>query len=256
MIVDGLTILGTSINGYRLKAEELLASMDSNGIDMSVVAPVQPKTYRLEPQNEAVAVTQMRYPDRFIGFCRIDPRQGEDAITELRRCVLQLGLKGLVLHPMEEGYTINEDHAVRLVNEAGSLGVPAIIAAGYPWVAHALQIRCVAEQAEETTIIMSHGGQINISGLAQADAFLAMQTCSNLHIGTNGVYRQDFLEECVDAFGAERVLFISMSPVFHQGFELDRVNSVKMEEVNRPSVLGGNIIRILEGTGGRFSRSV
>jgi predicted TIM-barrel fold metal-dependent hydrolase len=250
LIVDGLTILGTSINGYRLKAEGLLASMDSNGIDKSVVVPVQPKTYRLEPQNEAVAVTQMRYPDRFIGFCRIDPRQGEDAVTELRRCVLQLGLKGLMLHPMEEGYTFTEDHVVRLVKEAGSLGVPVIVAAGYPWVAHALQIRSVAERAEEATIIMSHGGQINISGLAQADAFLAMETCSNLYIGTNGVYRQDFLEECIDAFGPERVLFTSMAPVFNQGFELERANSVKMEESARPSVLGGNIIRILEVTGG------
>jgi predicted TIM-barrel fold metal-dependent hydrolase len=109
-----------------------------------------------------------------------------------------------------------------------------------------LQIRSVAEQAEETTIIMSHGGQINISGLAQADAFLAMETCSNLYIGTNGVYRQDFLEECVDAFGSERTLFTSMSPVFDQGFELDRVNSIKMEEANRPSVMGGNMVRILE----------
>ena len=256
MIVDSLTILGNSISGYELRAEELLASMDSNGIDKSVVVPVQPKTYRLEPQNEVIAVTQARYPERFIGFCRIDPRQGEDAVTELRRCVLQLGLNGLMLHPMEEGYTINEGHVVRVVREAGSLGVPTIVAAGYPWVAHALQIRSVAEQAEEATIIMSHGGQINISGLAQADSFLAMEKCSNLYIGTNGVYRQDFLEECIEAFGAERVLFTSMTPVFHQGFELDRANSIKMEEAKRPSVLGGNIVRILEGTCGRSSRSV
>ncbi len=247
MIVDGLTMLGTSINGYRLQAEELLASMDFNGIDNSVIVPVQPKTYRLEPQNEVLAVTQRRYHDRFIGFCRVDPRQGEDAITELRRCVLQLGLRGLMLHPMEEGYTINEDYVVRLVREAGSLGVPVIIAAGYPWMAHASQIRSVAERAEEAAIIMSHGGQINISGLAQADAFLAMETCGNLHIGTNGVYRQDFLEECIDAFGSERVLFTSMSPVFDQGFELDRARSVKMVEDRRPSMLGGNMMRLLEG---------
>ncbi len=246
MIVDGLTIIGTSINGYRLGAEELLASMDSNGIDKGVIAPVQPKTYRLEPQNEAVAVVQMRYPDRFIGFCRVDPRQGEDAVSELRRCVLRLGLRGLLLHPMEEGYTINDPPAACLVREAGSLGVPVVVAAGYPWVAHAQQIRSVAEQAQRTTIVMSHGGQINISGLAQADAFLAMETCSNLHIGTNGVYRQDFLEECVEAFGPERVVFASMAPVFDQGFELDRVRSIKMEEADRQFVLGTNMVRILE----------
>ncbi len=246
MIVDGLTMVGTSINGYRLGAEELLASMASNGIDKSVIAPVQPKSYRLEPENDAVAVAQARYPDRLIGFCRVDPRQGEDAITELRRCVLRLGLRGLLLHPMEEGYTINDPPAVRLVGEAGSLGVPVVVAAGYPWVAHAQQIRSVAEQAEGTTIVMSHGGQINISGLAQADAFLAMQTCDNLCVGTNGVYRQDFLEECVEAFGPERVLFTSMAPVFDQGFELERVRSIKMEESDRQCVLGANMVRILE----------
>ncbi len=85
-----------------------MASMDSNGIDKGVIAPVQPKTYRLEPQNDGLVVAQVRYSERFIGFCRVDPRQGEDAITELRRCVLRLGLRGLLLHPMEEGYTIND----------------------------------------------------------------------------------------------------------------------------------------------------
>ena len=246
MIIDGFTMVGASINGYQLTAEDLLASMSSSGIDKSVIAPVQPRTYHLEPQNEAVAVTQKRYPDRFIGFCRIDPRQGEDAMAELRRCVLQLELNGLALHPMEEGYTINGAPTIRLVREAGSLGVPVIVAAGYPWVSHASQIRSVAEQAEGTTIIMSHGGQINISGLAQADAFLALETCSNLHIGTNGVYRQDFLEECIEAFGPDRVLFTSMTPVFHQGFELDRVHSIKMKESDRLLVLGDNMTRIME----------
>lgn len=245
MIIDGMTMLGASINGYRLEAEELLASMDANGIDESVIVPVQPKTYRLEPRNEVVATTKKRYPDRFIGFCRIDPRQGEDAVTELRRCVLQLGLEGLMLHPMEEGYTIDEDHVVRLVEEAASLGVPVIVAAGYPWVAHATQIRSVAERVGEATIIMSHGGQINISGLAQADAFQALETCGNLYIGTNGVYRQDFLEECIEAFGPQRVLFTSMAPVFDQGFELDRVRSIKMEDADRRYVLGQNMMRIL-----------
>jgi uncharacterized protein len=185
LIFDGLTMVGTSINGYRLPAEELLASMDANGIGRSVIAPVQPASYHLEPENEAIAATQSRYPERFTGLCRVDPRQGEDAVSELRRCVLQLELKGLMLHPWEEGYTVSDAPAVRLVREAGSLGVPVFIATGYPWVAHATQVRAVAEAARETTIVMSHGGQINISGLAQADAFLAMEARENLCIGTN-----------------------------------------------------------------------
>ena len=237
-------MVGASIYGYKLSAEELLSSMAANGIDRSVISPVQPRTYRLEPENEAIAAAQARHPERFAGLCRVDPRQGEEAVAELRRCVLRLGLQGLMLHPMEEGYTVSDAPAVRLVKQAGALGVPVFVAAGYPWVAHAAQIRATAEAAPETTIVMSHGGQINISGLAQADAFLAMEACENLSIGTNGVYRQDFLEDCIAAFGPQRVLFASMAPVFDGSFELDRARSIKMEEADRPLVLGENAARI------------
>ena len=240
-------MVGASIYGYRLPAEELLASMDANGIGRSVIVPVQPKSYHLEPENDTIAAGQSRYPERFAGLCRVDPRQGEGAVAELRRCVLRLKLKGLMLHPWEEGYTVSDAPAVRLIREAGSLGVPVFVATGYPWVANAMQVRAVAERARETTIIMSHGGQINVSGLAQADAFLAMEACENLCIGTNGVYLQDFLEECVTAFGPERVLFASMAPVFDQGFELVRARSIGMEDRDRPLVLGENTLRILQG---------
>ena len=43
MIIDGLTMVGFSINGYRLGVEELLASMNSNGIDRAVIAPFNPR---------------------------------------------------------------------------------------------------------------------------------------------------------------------------------------------------------------------
>jgi uncharacterized protein len=75
-----------------------------------------------------------------------------------------------------------------------------------------------------------------------------LEACANLRIGTNGVYRQDFLEECVEAFGPERVLFASMSPVFDQGFELDRARSIRMDEAARSLVLGENLIRVLGGS--------
>jgi hypothetical protein len=51
LIFDALAMVGTSINGYRLTAEELLDSIRSNGIDRSVISPVQPKTYHLDPDS-------------------------------------------------------------------------------------------------------------------------------------------------------------------------------------------------------------
>lgn len=245
MIADGLTMLGTSIHGYQLAPETLLASMDRNDIDRAVIAPVQPPAYDLALQNDWIAGLQSQYAGRLIGFCRVDPRQGAAARSDLQRCVRDLGLRGLFLHPFEEGYKIDGVASIEVLRDAGRLGIPVIVASGYPWVSHASQVAFAAARAPDTTIVMTHGGQINISGLAQADAFTALERTPNLSIGTNGVYRQDFLEECVQRFGAERVLFLSLAPVFDQWFELQRVLAMHIDEEQRGLILGGNLERVL-----------
>jgi predicted TIM-barrel fold metal-dependent hydrolase len=132
------------------------------------------------------------------------------------------------------------------VAKAHELGVPVMIATGYPWVSHALQVADLSNSVPEANIIMTHGGQINISGLAQADAFLAMSQCDNLYMETSGLYRQDFIEESIARFGAHRVLFGSNSPNMHQGFERDRaLSATKISEEIREAVLGGSVMKLL-----------
>jgi uncharacterized protein len=61
--------------------------------------------------------------------------------------------------------------------------------------------------------MMTHGGQINIGGLGQRDAWLALSTCPNLYMQTSGVYREDFIEEVIEGIGAGRVVFGSRAPL-------------------------------------------
>lgn len=246
MIIDVFTMVGKSINGYELSPEKLIESMNLYGIDQSVISPVQPFGYHFEPANDEIASIVANHPTRFIGFGRVDPRQGEKALMEVDRAITQLGLKGILLHPWEEGYQVNRDFVVDVAKHAAVYQVPLLVATGYPWVSHALQVADLAEKAPNTTIIMTHGGQINISGLAQSDAYLAMKKNDNLYMETSGVYRQDFIEDIIADFGAERVMFGSHSPKMHQGFELDRAISATKSSSNvRKAVLGGSIQKIL-----------
>jgi predicted TIM-barrel fold metal-dependent hydrolase len=87
---------------------------------------------------------------------------------------------------------------------------------------------------------MTNGGQINISGLGQADATLAMEKASNLYIDTAGVYRQDFIEETVEAFGGNRVLFASGAPYFDQRYEIKRIILAKVDEKERLAMQFGS----------------
>ena len=90
--------------------------------------------------------------------------------------------------------------------------VPVLIAAGYPWLSEGLQIGELAARFPDVTFIASNGGQINVSGLGQSDSELALERCPNLYVQTAGVYREDFLENVVARFGAERLLFASGFP--------------------------------------------
>ncbi|KJS85621.1 MAG: hypothetical protein JM58_08170 [Peptococcaceae bacterium BICA1-8] len=243
-IIDGHVYLGHSINDYALKTEQLLASLEELKINGAVVCPVQPKDYHLKPANDLVVKAVSDFPKKLVGFCRVDPRQGEKALTELIRC-RQLGLKGLLLHPWEEGYRINSEKAVQVVSKAAEMNMPILVESGYPWVSHALQVADLCGLVPNAVIMMSHGGQINISGLAQADAFAALRSHSNLYIQTSGVYRQDFLEEVIIELGSERVIFGSTFPIMDQEYELKRVLNLNITYKEKTKLLGENLLKLI-----------
>lgn len=252
MIIDAHVHVGKSIYGYEQTPEPLLESMDKLGIPCAVICPVQPMNYHLEPENDYIASVAGWQKQRFIGFARVDPRQGKKAVQEVERSVSKLGLRGVFLHPWEEGYSASADYVVPVARQAAAMGVPLMIASGFPWVSHPMQVAHLAGEVPEASIIMTNGGQLNVSGMAQADAYEAMRSRNNLYIETSGVYRQDFLENCIQAFGAHRVIFGSNGPSMHQGFELDRaLSATKKDEASRQAVLGGSMSRLLKLAAGR-----
>jgi predicted TIM-barrel fold metal-dependent hydrolase len=248
MIVDMFTFLGESIHGYTQTPEQLLARMDEVGVDRAVICPVKPRGYHLGPENERV-VLAAQGSERFIPFARVDPLQGAESVAELERAVLQLGARGLFLHPWEETFRINGPVVDPLAKRAVELGIPLLVATGYPWVSEAAQVGDLARRFPTLQIVMTHGGQINISGLGQFDAFQVLRRWPNVFMETSGVYRQDFIEETAQAIGASRILFGSNSPRMDARLEIERVRSARLSEADRATMLGGNAERLLKLVG-------
>lgn len=251
MIIDGHAYIGDSIQGFGQTADELRASMYRSGIDRSIICPVKPVTYDLWPENERIAELAQRFPDDFIGFARVDPRLGSRAVDDLQRAVSQLHLQGLLLHPWEETFRINAPLADPLLASAQTLQIPVLIETGYPWLAEALQVRDLARRFSAVTIVMTHGGQINISGLGQRDAWLALSTCPNVYMQTSGVYREDFIEEVLDQIGGDRVIYGSSSPLLDTRLELLRVRKAHVTDEVKQQVMGGNISALLSRDQGK-----
>ncbi len=245
MIIDGHTYVGDSLLGFHQTADELRAAMRHNGIDRSIICPVKPRTYHLWPENERIADLATRFPDAFIGFARVDPRLDAQAVEDLERALGDLKLKGLLLHPWEETFRINAPFIDPLLRCVATHGVPVLIETGYPWLSEALQVRDLARRFPMVPIMMTHGGQINISGLGQRDAWLTLSACPNVTIQTSGVYREDFIEEVIEQFGADRVIFGSSAPLMDTRLEILRVRKAHVADEVKQRILGESVRKVV-----------
>ena len=110
------------------EGEALIADMEANGIDKTVLLPMdywilfgEPKA-SLEVQLKAYSYLQRKYPDKIIAFATIDPRR-PDAVDQLDRAISEWGLKGLNLYP-QTGFYVNEPATYRILEKAAELQLP------------------------------------------------------------------------------------------------------------------------------------
>ena len=241
MIVDALTIAGPSLFRGTPPIDELVEAAVRNGIEGLVVAPGRPIDYALPPANDALC-GQVSQVAGVAQLGRVDPNQGQAAVREARRCVTELGCSGLFLHPGEESFKARVAQGVLEV--AAEEDVPVVMVAGLYGLSEPLQVLQVASAVAGATVVLTSGGQVNISGLGMIDAWHAFERHDRLHVMTNGEYRQDFIERLATDLDPSRVLFASFAPYYDQGFELARVRNAAFRPADEAKVLGGNAARL------------
>lgn len=242
-IIDSLAFVGRSIQGFSQDPRRLVGVMGRLGVGRTVVCPVRPRGYRYAVENQRVGSLCRRSSGTLVGLGRVDPRQ-PSAAAEASRCLDELGMVGIFLHPWEDAISVVDPRVDAVVAVCESRGRPLVVAAGYPWVSEAAQIADLALRFPDVPFLLGNGGQINISGLGQQSVWLALERCPNLFITTTGVYRADFLAAVVEELGPSRLLFASQSPEYDAEFELDRVQLGRFDEEARQRVLRHNAISL------------
>ncbi len=91
-------------------AEDLIAAMDEDAIDRSVVMGIGWTDRDLAREaNDYIIDAVRQYPERLAGFASVNPAWGADAVVELERCA-QTGLIGVgELHPDTQGFDLGDD---------------------------------------------------------------------------------------------------------------------------------------------------
>lgn len=219
--------------------DRLIGLMDEVGIARAVVttyADVPGPGDALGQLRDAVA----RYPDRLIGFPRMDPRYGRRAVELFARSVRDEGMRGLKLHPVSNLSFPYERTTLALLDRAAELDVPVLIHSGDELLCTPQEI---AEAARQTraTILMAHiGGYQNAHAALEA----AVQN-DNIRLETSACPYPSVIQAAVDQLGAERVVYGSDMPPANPRVELAKIEILDLTDDQREMILGRNIAELV-----------
>lgn len=95
----------------------------------------------------------------------------------------------------------------------------------------------------ERPCILTHGGQLNISGGHLSAASQLFQQYPQTILETSGIYRQDFLEEMLQILGPSRLIFGSGFPMMEERLELERIRILPVDETSYRAITCDNARR-------------
>ncbi len=240
MIIDAHNHVGGPDKGDGAKQvpEEIIANMDKAGIDKAVIFPfneINPGV-SFSLANDYIAEAVKKYPDRLIGFARLDPNYGEKALAELERAINRLELKGVKLHPSSQKFSLDNPYVPQILKKATELNVPVVFDSGKP-VSQPSAFGKLAELVPEAKIIMAH--------MRGENYIQATKKHENLFLGTTAMFNINKIQEALENLGAEKLIAGSDSPYIKMEKEIKKFDSLPIKKEEKRLILGGNIKKIL-----------
>lgn len=222
--------------------ELIVRLLDEAGIDRAVVmtycdAPLEHAAY--DPLHYVQAACE-QFPERLIGFARLDPGKAE-ASALLEQAVLLRQFRGLKLHPF--GYRIPADDpcTLKLLQTAARLNVPTLFHCGDEDYTLPLQLERAARAVPEAQIIFGHmGGYFHVR-----DAIAVARRCDNVYLETSATPHVHLIREAIDLLGPERVIYASDGPGCDPTIELKKVEMIGLGPADRQRVFSANILRLM-----------
>ena len=236
-------------------AEELLASMDEDGVDLSVVLNIGWVSHELcVKTNDYILGSVSRYPTRLVGFCAIQPGAGDAAIAELERCA-EAGAKGIgELRSDVQGFDLTDKAKMKpLVDAALKHNLIFLTHSSEP-VGHEYPgkgginpdaLYSFIAAFPNLTLVCAHwgGGLPFYALMPEVDKALAnvfFDTAATIFL-----YKPQIFEQMGRIIGSDKILFGTDYPLMHQSRVLDQIQSAQLPEEDKARILGANAQKLL-----------
>ncbi|MDA8098513.1 MAG: amidohydrolase family protein [Nitrospiraceae bacterium] len=224
----------------------LLASMDRAGISASVVANIATKPAQSRP---ILDFCRQIKSERIIPLVSLHPANRPEEVDAVLSAAAALGIRGVKLHPMYQGFTIDDRMQYSLYQMIEHYGMFVIFHTGldvaFPGNLQAdiARVRRVAEDFRGLTIVATHVG-----GWRQWDRAAVLASCPNVYTETSMTMPEmsdDEFIRLVSLFDENRILFGSDSPWTDQKNMLERTQSLRLPDRIKAKMLWQNAQALL-----------
>lgn len=223
--------------------DDLVRLMDAIGIERSVVSGLMFATgVRVETMNEWVSDTLRAHPDRFLGYCYLNPNFPEDMADEIERCFDQPGFAGFKLHVSWNGVPYDADVYAPVYEFASARGLPIL---AHTWGDEAVRaLGRMARQYPAIPFLAGHSGagdvEINLDEARRTPNLSLELTYSG------GTPWQ--VARLVREVGAERIVWGSDTILFAASNQIGKVVFADISEAEQRAILSDNARRIFRLT--------
>jgi uncharacterized protein len=243
---------GAQIPDQELEIEMTVTAMDAADIDFGLLsawsAPHQPALI----SNDEVAAWVDANPSRFAGVACVDLNRPMEAVRELRRCVEELGFKGLRVIPWLWEAPPTDRRYYPLFAACVELGVPFFTQVGHTGPMRPSEtgrpIPYIDQVALDFPELVIVGGHI---GYPWTEEMIAVcRKHENVYIDTSAYVPKRFPPELIaymqSGTGRKKVMFGTNYPmIFHQQ-ALDGIEALGLDAEVLELFLAGNARRVLQ----------
>jgi predicted TIM-barrel fold metal-dependent hydrolase len=235
-IIDAHNHLGVR-PGATQTGSDLIARMETVGCGKAVIFPFVEGTY----SNEPILQAYREFPDRLIPFCAVNPWDGKAAVDELRRCVVDLGFKGVKLHPTLHGYHLSDPSLVNpIFDAADQLRITVITHGASDLFNSPLECAAIARRFPRVPLLIAHMGLF----WSVDQAIQCAGEVKNLYLEVSRVPAFE-IATAVRELGPEKVIYGTDSPFVDYEQEFARMKRVVASKDGSDLSMGGNAARIL-----------
>jgi hypothetical protein len=243
---------GGQIPDEELEIDMTVAAMDAAGVDFGLLsawsAPHQPPLI----SNEEVTGWIEAHPGRFAGLACVDLNKPMEAVRELRRCVEELGFKGLRVVPWLWEAPPTDRRYYPLFATCVQLGVPFFTQVGHTGPMRPSEtgrpIPYIDQVALDFPELIIVGGHI---GYPWTEEMIAVcRKHENVYIDTSAYVPKRYPAELIaymqSGTGRKKVMFGTNYPMIFPQQALDELDALGLDEEVRELFLAGNARRVLQ----------